>query len=202
VRKYFRAEISVLRSHVSIKDVRPKSDFLDPPPSRTLSVEDTPVHGRPNRIVRKRPKHKIFCDPDPCGREGDVGLRCKLQNAIFLRFRFVDVCSRPPTIHIGSPPTLLSERLWWMVPYHTNSWIILQQPLCTMTLRQVFPADSVSKMILPQKATPIAINLILNILGQTMDHYWNTFKIGEIHNSNICLLWLILILKLQDIHKP
>jgi len=62
----------------SIKGVRTKSDFLDPPPLynivRLEAIPPSPVHGRPDRIAHehlsKSPKHKIFYDPEIRGQSG------------------------------------------------------------------------------------------------------------------------------------
>jgi len=55
-----------------IKDVRPKSDFLDTPPliqHCPFGRPTPPVYGHPDRIARKRPKRKICCGQAARGQE-------------------------------------------------------------------------------------------------------------------------------------
>jgi len=117
----------------SIKDVRPKCDFLDPPlVCQTSSVWETPpspIPGRPDHGARKRLKRKIFYGHLNVrgwgwGREG-VRHQYELRKAKKLRL-WRPVCDWPPppsphpslVEHIGLHPLppLLTGRLWWLAP--------------------------------------------------------------------------------------
>jgi len=96
----------------SIKDDRPKSEFFGPPPIvqhrpclEELPPSTTPIHGRPNRITRKRPKRTKFCEADVYG-PGE-GLRQELRNAFFC------VCRRPA---YGRPSPVRGRPHWFKLP--------------------------------------------------------------------------------------